>query len=88
MHVFLDFTFRIGKSRKHTVKSASRKNFIPTKKRKKQGVPLNRQLLVKTELNNSIDEKNIKKLNYSDKNFISLFIITVKRDKTETCFSF
>ena len=63
---------RIGKSLKLSVKSTFQKKF-----------PINLQPLVNIELKKLLDEKHIKKLNsFSDKNFISPIVITVKRDKT------
>ena len=73
---------RIGKSRKHSVKSTFRKHFTPTHQKGRR-VPINLQPLVNAELKKLLEEKHIIKINsFSDKNFISPIFITVKRDKT------
>ena len=73
---------RIGKSLKHSVKSTFHKHFTPTHQ-KGRTVPINLQPLVIAELKKLLDKRHIIKLNScSDKNFISLIVITVKRDKT------
>ena len=78
---FPDLITRIGKSLKHSVKSAFHKEFTPTHQKGRR-VPINLQPLVKIELKKLLDEKHIIKLNScSDKNFISPIVITVKRDK-------
>ena len=79
---FPELVTRIGKSFKHSIKSTFHKEFTPTHQ-KEQRVPINLQPLVNIELKKLLDEKHIIKLNScSDKNFISLIVITVKRDKT------
>ena len=58
------------------------KEFTPTHQ-KGCSVPINLQPLVNEELKKLLDEKHIIKLNsFSDKNFISPIVITVKKDKT------
>ena len=50
---------------------------------KGHGIPIHLQEIVETELNKLIDQKHIKDLdNCFDKQFISLIVITVKKDQT------
>ena len=79
---FPDLVSLIGKSLKHSVKSTFHKKFTPTHQKGRR-VPINLQPLVNIEFKKLLDEKHIIKLNsYSDKNFISPIVVTVKRDKT------
>ena len=73
---------RIGKSSKHSVKSKFHKNLTPAHQNGRR-VPINLQPLVNDELKKLLAEKHIIELNsFSDKNFISPIVITVKKDKT------
>ena len=66
-----------------SVKPILHKDFIPTYQKGRRGVPIDHQPLVNEQLKKLLAEKHIIKLNScSDKNFISLIVITVKRDKT------
>ena len=58
-------------------------NYFTPNNQKERRVPINHQPVVNTELKKLLFEKHIIKLNsFSDKNFISPIVISVKRDKT------
>ena len=73
---------RIGRSVNQTVRSKLKTNFTPIHQRGRR-VPIHLQNQVEQELKKLQENGNIIKLDKcSDKNFISLIVITVKRDKT------
>ena len=73
---------RIGGSKIHIVKSKFHKNFQP-KHQKGRRVPINSQDRVNNKIKKFLEEGHIEKLNNcSDQNFISPFVITVKRNQT------
>ena len=79
---FLDLISRIGKSKVHTVRSKFHKNYTPSHKKGRR-VPINLLDKVSDELKKLAEQGHIEKLQeYSDKNFISPIVITVKKDKS------
>ena len=73
---------RIGRSNNHVAKSKFRKDFQP-RHQKGRRIPINLQDKVNTELRKLLAEKHIVKLSSCpDKNFISLIVVTVKKDQT------
>ena len=79
---FPSFISRIVKSKLHTVRSKFHKNFTPTHQKGRRG-PMNLLHKVSDDLKKLSDQGHIEKLlECSDKNFISLIVITVKKDKS------
>ena len=79
---FPDLTSRIGKSKLHTVCSNFYKLFTPSHQKGRR-VPINLLHKVSDEQMTLSDQGHIKKLQeWSDKNFISPIVITVKKNKS------
>ena len=79
---FPSFISRIVKSKLHTVRSKFHKNFTPTHQKGRRG-PMNLLHKVSDDLKKLSDQGHIEKLlECSDKNFISLIVITVKKEKS------
>ena len=73
---------RIGRSKNHMAKSTLKENFSPTQ-HKGRRVPLHLLERVEKELENLIEDKQMKRLEKcSDEYFISPVVITVKKDKS------
>ena len=78
---FPDLISRIGKSKVHTVRSKFHRNYTPSQQKGRR-VPINLLDKVSDELKKLAEQGHIEKLQEcSDKNFISLIVITVKKDK-------
>ena len=72
---------RLGRSKNHMTKSTFKENFSPTQ-HKGRRVPLHLLERFEKELENLIEDKQIKRLEKcSDEYFISPVVITVKKDK-------
>ena len=79
---FPDLISRIGKSKNHTVNSKFHRNYRVTHQKGRK-VPIHLQPKVKIEHEKLLNEGQIEKLtNCSDQFFISLIVITVKKDQS------
>ena len=79
---FQQLCVRIGKSQNHTIKTQFNKDFVPIQQ-KGQRNPIHLQERVEGELNKLIDQKHIIILDKcSNRQLISLIVITVKKDQT------
>ena len=79
---FQQLCVRIGKSKHHVLKTQFNRDFEPIQQKGRR-IPIHLQERVEAELNKSIDQKHIIKLDKcSDKNFICPIVITVKKDQT------
>ena len=79
---FPELISRIGKSRVHIVRSKFHRNYTPSHQKGRR-VPSNLLDKVSDELKKLSEQRYIEKLQeFSDKNFISLIVITVKKDKS------
>ena len=79
---FSELISRIGRSKNHVAKSTFHKDF-QSSHQKVRRIPINLQEKVNNELKKLLDKKHI--INFSscpDKYFISLIVVTVKKDQT------
>ena len=78
---FPQLCIRVVKSKNHTMRTHFNQDFIPIQQKGRR-IPVHLQERVEWELNKLIDQKHIVKLNKClDRRFISLIVITVKRDQ-------
>ena len=78
---FPDLVSRIGRSKSHVAKSKFHKDF-QSRHQKGRRIPINLQDKVNTELKKLLAEKHIIKLSSCpDKYFLSLIVVTVKKDQ-------
>ena len=79
---FTQLSIRNGKAKNHVMKTQFIPNATPIQQKGRR-IPIHLQERVETELNKLLDHKHIVKLDQcSDKQFISLIVITVKKDQT------
>ena len=79
---FAQLFVRIGKSKNHTMKTQFIKDFFPIQQKGRR-IPTHLEERMEGELNKLIDQKHIiKQDKYSDRQFISPIVITVKKGQT------
>ena len=79
---FQQLCIRIGKSKSHIMKTQFNQDFKPIKQKGRRN-PVHLQERVEGELNKLMDQNHIIKLDkYSDRQFISPIVITVKKHQT------
>ena len=72
---------RVKKSKNHVMRTQFNKEFIPVQQKGRR-VPIHLQERVEKDLNKLMDQKHIIKLdNYSDRQFISPIVITIKKTR-------